>query len=193
MKKNRTIVIAEAGVNHNGRLDVAKRLINKAKNAGADIIKFQTFLTEKLITKYAEKTKYQKRFKPNESIYTMLQKLELSFKEFKNISKLCKKKKIEFLSTGFDIESIKFLQSLKLKENTSFIEYLAKKDKDRITNLLKNSGYYFSEVKLSIVRRDLCGIVKIMKMNLVDMKKVRKMMMTTTMIKMMFRPACILK
>ena len=115
MKQHRTTVIAEAGVNHNGRLSMAKRLISEAKKAGADIIKFQTFSTEKIITRHAKKANYQKKLKPNESLYKMLLNLELSFKEFKILSRISKKKNIEFLSTGFDIESLKFLHTLKQK------------------------------------------------------------------------------
>ncbi|MDC0059876.1 N-acetylneuraminate synthase [Pelagibacteraceae bacterium] len=108
MKKNKTIIIAEAGVNHNGRLDTAKRLINKASIAGADIIKFQTFSTDKLVL-------FNKQKGVGKSLYSMLRRLELSFEEFKDISKICKKRKIEFLSTGFDIDSLKLLQFFKLK------------------------------------------------------------------------------
>ena len=112
MKKNNTIVIAEAGVNHNGRLDVAKKLIIAAKSAGADVIKFQTYLTEDVVMKSTQKAHYQKKYKPKESQYNMLKNLELSFKEFKFLSRICSNKKIEFLSTGFDIKSIKFLNSI---------------------------------------------------------------------------------
>ena len=115
MKKRNTIVIAEAGVNHNGSLILAKKLINAAKNAGADIIKFQTFVTENIIIQSAKKAIYQKKFQPKQSQYSMLRNLELPFADFKILSKLCLKKKIEFLSTGFDINSIKFLSSIKQK------------------------------------------------------------------------------
>jgi len=135
MKKYKTIIIAEAGVNHNGKLDIAKKLVNKAKIVGADIVKFQTFLTEEFITKNAKKSKYQKKFQPNESKFSMLKKLELSFDEFKYLFKFSKKKKIEFLSTGFDIKSIKFIDSLKLKRfkipsgeinNYPFLKFIGK-------------------------------------------------------------------
>ena len=115
MRKNNTIVIAEAGVNHNGKLNVAKKLIYAAKSAGADIVKFQTYLTEELIMKSGKKADYQKKHKPKESQYNMLKNLELSFKEFKLLYGICFKKKIEFLSTGFDIKSIKFLNSINQK------------------------------------------------------------------------------
>ena len=115
MSKNKTTIIAEAGINHNGKLDTAKKLIYAAKNSGADIVKFQTYSTENLVVKSAKKANYQKKKRPTESQYNMLKKLELSFNEFKTLSKICLKEKIEFLSTGFDINSIKFLNSLNQK------------------------------------------------------------------------------
>ena len=115
MKKNNTIIIAEAGVNHNGRLTIAKKLVSAAKNAGANIVKFQTFLTEDVVTKSAKKADYQKKYKSSDSQYNMLKSLELSFKEFDILSKDCFKKNIEFLSTGFDIKSVGFLNSINQK------------------------------------------------------------------------------
>ena len=115
MKKNNTIIIAEAGVNHNGRLAVAKKLVSAAKHAGANIVKFQTFLTEDIVIKSAKKADYQKKYKSRDSQYNMLKSLELSFKEFDILSKDCSKKNIEFLSTGFDIKSVGFLNSINQK------------------------------------------------------------------------------
>ena len=115
MKKNNTIIIAEAGVNHNGRLAVAKKLVSAAKHAGANIVKFQTFLTEDIVIKSAKKADYQKKYKSRDSQYNMLKSLELSFKEFDILSKDCSKKNIEFLSTGFDIKSVRFLNSINQK------------------------------------------------------------------------------
>ena len=77
--KSKTIIIAEAGVNHNGAIDQAKEMIEVASDAGADFIKFQTFKAEKLVTKYAKKADYQnKTTKNNESQFSMLKKLELA-------------------------------------------------------------------------------------------------------------------
>ena len=112
MIKNKTLIIAEAGINHNGKIHLAKKMIHEAKNAGADIIKFQTFLTDKLVTQKAKKAIYQKKNRPKESLYSMLKKYELSFEEFKLLARISRKKKIEFLSTGFDSESVNFLNSL---------------------------------------------------------------------------------
>lgn len=106
-------IIAEAGVNHNGSLELAKKLVDKAKDAGADCIKFQTFVAANLTSKSASKAEYQKQqTDSNESQYEMLKKLELSFDEFVQLNEYCKKKDIEFLSTAFDFDSIEFLNSI---------------------------------------------------------------------------------
>ena len=115
MKKSlKTLVIAEVGVNHNGKLNLAKKLIDEAKINGADIIKFQIFNTDSLVIKSASKANYQKNKKnKNESQYHMLKKLELSKKNIKKIYDYCNYKDIEFLASVFDIQSFIFLKSLK--------------------------------------------------------------------------------
>ena len=112
MKK--TIIIAEAGVNHNGSFDLAKKLVESAASSGADYVKFQTFKTELNISKTAKKAKYQIVNTKNkvETQFEMVKKLELSFDEFLKIKLFCDKLKIGFLSTGFDFESVDFLDSL---------------------------------------------------------------------------------
>ena len=117
MKKSlKTLVIAEVGVNHNGKLNLAKKLIDEAKINGADIIKFQIFNTDSLVIKSASKAHYQKNKKnKNESQYHMLKKLELSKKNIKKIYNYCNYKDIEFLGSVFDIQSFNFLKSLKPK------------------------------------------------------------------------------
>ncbi|MGP1568132.1 MAG: N-acetylneuraminate synthase [Peptoanaerobacter stomatis] len=107
-------IIAEAGVNHNGSLKLAKKLVDEAKNAGVDCIKFQTFIAENIVSKTAVKAEYQKQNTNNssESQYNMLKKLELSFSDFIELNNYCKAKNIQFLSTAFDFESIDFLSSL---------------------------------------------------------------------------------
>lgn len=111
MKK--TLIIAEAGVNHNGCIDLAKLLVDKAVIAKADIIKFQTFTAENLVTKNAQKAEYQKNNLAGESTqFNMLKNLELSQSEFKELKDYCIEKNIDFLSTAFDLESIDFLESL---------------------------------------------------------------------------------
>jgi N,N'-diacetyllegionaminate synthase len=109
------LIIAEAGVNHNGSLETAKRLVDEAKKSGADCVKFQTFISENIVSKKAVKAEYQKRHtEANESQYEMLKRLELSFENFVDLSNYCTDQKIMFLSTAFDFESIEFLNSLNM-------------------------------------------------------------------------------
>lgn len=108
-----TFIIAEAGPNHNGDFETALRLVDAAKRAGVDCVKFQTFVSEELISKRAEKAEYQKKTTgADESQYEMLKKLELSFDQFRELKKYCEETGIMFLSTPFDIPSIHFLQEL---------------------------------------------------------------------------------
>jgi N-acetylneuraminate synthase len=109
----RCIVIAEAGVNHNGSLDLAHRLVDVAAQAGADFVKFQTFRTEALVTRTAQKADYQKRTTGRtETQFAMLKKLELDENAFRELATYAKAKSIGFLSTPFDIESARFLATL---------------------------------------------------------------------------------
>lgn len=113
VKMNRTLIIAEAGVNHNGSLETAKKLVDTAKECGADIVKFQTFSPKKLVSKQAPMAEYQKENVGKiESQETMLNKLALSKEEFLILSKYCEEVGIQFLSTPFDIESIHFLDDM---------------------------------------------------------------------------------
>lgn len=108
-----TTIIAEAGVNHNGSLKLAKQMIEEAARAGADYIKFQTFKPEKLVSKYAQKADYQKKTTGNnESQLQMLEKLALSYDDFVELKKYCEQIGIGFLSTPFDEDSIRFLDRL---------------------------------------------------------------------------------
>ena len=111
-----TLIIAEAGVNHNGSLEIAKKLIDVAVDAGFDIIKFQTFKADKLVSKGAKKADYQKYNIGDEddSQYQMLKKLELSDEAHKELISYCHERNIRFWSTAFDLESIDFLHSLGL-------------------------------------------------------------------------------
>jgi len=109
----RCLVIAEAGVNHNGDIELAKQLVDEACTAGADYIKFQTFKAENLVTAKARKTEYQERQTgSDESQYSMLKRLELLYRDFVVLNDYCKAKGISFLSTPFDNESIEFLDKL---------------------------------------------------------------------------------
>jgi len=113
---NRVFIIAEAGVNHNGDIELAKKLIDVAADSGADAVKFQTFRAEKLVSKYARKAQYQKQTTDkNESQFDMIKKLELSEKDHKILLDYCKTKNIMFLSTPFDLESIELLSNLGLR------------------------------------------------------------------------------
>lgn len=109
----RVFIIAEAGVNHNGSIEIAKRLIDAAAESGADAVKFQTFRTELCISKYAPKAEYQKKAtEKNESQFEMVKKLELNIGGHKELMGYCKKKGIMFLSSPFDLESIDLLNKL---------------------------------------------------------------------------------
>lgn len=112
---NRTLIIAEAGVNHNGDLNMALQLIEKAANAGVDYVKFQTFKAEKLVSQHAVKAEYQKAATSGDDYQLkMLQQLELSYDDHLRLIEHCNKCGIKFLSTAFDLDSIEFLDSLKL-------------------------------------------------------------------------------
>ena len=111
-----TIIIAEAGVNHNGSIDMAKQLVLKAKEVGVDYIKFQTFKASKLVTKSAKQAEYQQKNIGNgeDSQYQMLKKLELSPEEHQILIDYCDELGIKFFSTAFDFDSIDYLHSLNL-------------------------------------------------------------------------------
>ena len=105
-------IIAEAGVNHNGSLETAYKLVDVAKEAGVDCIKFQTFKADKLASADSKKAEYQIRNSGDESQLDMLKKLELSYDDFRKLKKYCDKVGIAFLSTPFDLESIEFLNTI---------------------------------------------------------------------------------
>lgn len=110
---NKVIIIAEAGVNHNGSLEMAKKLVDVAYDCGADIVKFQTTKLESLVSETAQMADYQKRNTgTEESQKEMLKRLLLSFDDFIELANYCKDRGILFLSTPFDIESIHFLDNL---------------------------------------------------------------------------------
>lgn len=112
----KTIIIAEAGVNHNGSFELAKKLIDMAKESGVDYIKFQTFITDLTISKAAKKAGYQaiNTNDDEESQYDMVKKLELSFEDFIELKNYCDEIGLGFLSTGFDLPSVDFLNSLNI-------------------------------------------------------------------------------
>lgn len=109
----KVIIIAEAGVNHNGSLEIAKKMVDVAKEAGVDYIKFQTFISENLVCQNAKMAEYQeKNIQIVETQFSMLKKLELSQTQFAELKFYCEEKEIGFLSTPFDLESIDFLNEL---------------------------------------------------------------------------------
>ncbi len=111
-----TFIIAEAGVNHNGSIEIAKKLIDVASQAGADAVKFQTFKAKNLVSKNAQKANYQKETTDeDESQYEMIKKLELDVDTHKELMRYCDEKRIIFLSTPFDLESIELLYELGLE------------------------------------------------------------------------------
>ena len=111
-----TLVIAEAGVNHNGDINLAKKLVDAAADAGADVVKFQTFQANQLATEQAKQAAYQQQaLGQSQGQLAMLQQLELKPDQHRELVKYCQQKRIEFLSTAFDSPSIEFLETLNIK------------------------------------------------------------------------------
>ena len=154
-----TFIIAEAGVNHNGSIDRALEMVKAAADAGANAIKFQSFTASSLVTKNVEKADYQKlNFKKSEKQYNMIKRLELTPKMHEQIIKECFKQKVEFISTPFDIESLRML----------VFDFGIKKIKissGDITNapFLVNVGYMANEIILSTGMSDLDEIKNALK------------------------------
>ncbi len=113
-KNNYPYLIAEIGVNHNGSVYIAKKLIDYAKRAGFDAVKFQTYNLDGLLKKNTPLAKYQKKVSEIKNMYNLLKKYSLSHQEFEKINKYCKKKNITFLSTPFDLESATFLNNINI-------------------------------------------------------------------------------
>jgi len=146
-------IIAEAGVNHNGRFDLAKKLIDLAVEAGVDAIKFQTWKTENLVTKTAAQAEYQKKNSKDVNQYEMLKKLELSYDDFLELKKYCDKRGIIFMSTPDEEESALFLKDL---------QDIFKIGSGELTNLpfLELIGSFNKKVILSTGMGTLCEIEK---------------------------------
>ena len=139
-EKKPCFIIAEAGVNHNGSIKLAKKLIDIAKEAGVDAVKFQTFHVEELVILKSKKANYQDRAK-EKTQYEMLKALELSFDDFRELKRYCDNKDIEFMSTPYDIKSVEFLNEIGVKRfkvasadliNKPLIEAIAKTRKQII-------------------------------------------------------------
>lgn len=142
---NKVLIIAEAGVNHNGSLENAFKLIDAAVDAGVDYVKFQTFKSENLVSKSAKKADYQIQNTGNstDSQYEMLKKLELSRENHELLIDYCKQKSIQFFSTAFDLDSLAYLKEIGLD--------LVKIPSGEITNLpyLRKAAQLFNKVILS--------------------------------------------
>ncbi len=147
-------IIAEIGVNHNGKIKLAKKLILKAKRCGADAVKFQNYITEEFVLPETQKTNYQIKNLGNKiTHFEMLKKYEFNFKQFKDIISYCKKKKIEFISTPYELKSLKFLTDLNIKTikiasadlNDFFLHKEASKSKKNI--IISTGMSNFSEIE----------------------------------------------
>lgn len=156
--KSEIIIIAEAGVNHNGDIDLAKRLIDAAADAGADFVKFQTFKAKNLVSKSAMKADYQNKNtgEADQSQFKMLKKLELDEGAHIELKGYCKKKGISFLSSAFDEASVDFLEQLGMEvfkipsgeiTNKPYLQHIAKKGKSVI---LSTGMANLEEVKAAI-------------------------------------------
>lgn len=147
------LIIAEAGVNHNGDIELAKKLIDEAAEAGADIVKFQTFKTENLVSKDAKMAEYQvSNTLKEDSQFNMLKKLELSRSDHDVLIEHCRKRTIKFLSTAFDLESLDVLTDLGIE--------IFKIPSGEITNypFIKRIGAKNKKVILSTGMSDLLEI-----------------------------------
>lgn len=152
----RTFIIAEAGVNHNGSVDTAKKLIDAAKEAGADAVKFQTFTAEKLVTVSAPQAAYQRKTSRSNSQLAMLRNLQLNDESFIKLFYYTKEKGIVFMSTPFDNDSVDLLESLGMMlfkipsgeiTNKLLIQHIARKKKPII---LSTGMSYLDEVEKAI-------------------------------------------
>lgn len=136
---NKVYIIAEAGVNHNGSLKNALELVYKAKEAGADCVKFQTFKADQIVTKGSPKATYQMKVTDrDETQFAMLKKLELKYEDYDEIIKLCKNLQIDFLSTPYNLQDVDFLEKFNVQgykiasgqlTEIPFLEYVASKNK----------------------------------------------------------------
>ncbi len=157
MNLSKCLIIAEAGVNHNGRLDIALQLCDAAKKAGADVVKFQTWKTENLITQNVEQAQYQmKNTGIEESQFDMLKNLELSYDDFKIVKKHCDEIGIIFASTADEPESLDFLVELGIPfikvgsgdiGNVSFLRYIGSK---KLPVILSTGMSSLGDVDISI-------------------------------------------
>ena len=112
--KDSTLIIAEIGVNHNGSIELAKKMIKSASECGVDAVKFQTFKSEELVTNNAKTADYQEKNTNAQSQLEMLKKLELTFDDFKQLKEFAEKNNVMFISSPFDINSVDLLEKLEV-------------------------------------------------------------------------------
>ena len=152
LNNKKTFIIAEAGVNHNGNFNLAKKLIKLAKKAGADAVKFQIYNTEKLVSRNLSTASYQKKNSKISSQYDLLKKLELTQNQHIKLKDFSKKNGIIYLASAFDLESLSFVQKLKLPiikipsgevENIPYLKIISKLNKPV---LLSTGLSKFSEI-----------------------------------------------
>ena len=167
-------IIAEAGDNHNGNLANALKLVDQAAKAGADCVKFQTFVTEEVISRYAEMAEYQKQNTgKTESQFDMVKKLELSFDEFRKIQAHCQKRGILFLSTPFDLPSIAFLNEIDMPffkipsgeiTNYPYLKAIAETHKDVV---LSTGMCTMEEIReaIALLERNGAGLIRLLHCN----------------------------
>lgn len=161
---SKVLIIAEAGVNHNGNIDLAMKLVEQAASAGADIIKFQTFTADNIVSRFASKAEYQKKLtSDSESQYEMLKRLELSYEQHIELISHCKKHNIQFLSSAFDLSSVDLLDKLGIQiykipsgeiTNIPYLRKIGKLNKDVI---LSTGMAYLMEIEIALHELVLSG------------------------------------
>lgn len=162
MNKNHVVIIAEAGVNHNGNYELAKQLVLKAKEAGADYVKFQTAVPEKVISRFAEMAEYQKENTGKvESQLEMCKRIHLKLTDYAPLKKFCEEVGIKFISTPFDLDSIDVLREIGMDfwkipsgEITNY-PYLVKIAKSRMPVVMSTGMCEIDEIRQAI--KTLCA------------------------------------
>jgi len=160
-----TLIIAEAGVNHNGNLLLAKQLVDAAADAGADVVKFQTFQAVHLATSQAERASYQKKAMGDDlSQLQMLQRLELKTEYYDELIDYCQQKQIEFLSTPFDLNSIELLQALNLQRwkipsgEITNLPYLRKIGSLNMPVIVSTGMSTLSDIEAALLALEMSGL-----------------------------------
>lgn len=171
---NKVIIIAEAGVNHNGNIGIAKKMIDAAVECGVDIIKFQTAKVEALVTRNAEQADYQiNNTKNKETQMEMLKKITMPYRDFDEIYEYCRSQGIQFLSTPFDLESVDFLKKYKMPfwkipsgeiTNYPYLAAIAKTGKDIVMSTGMSNLEEIEEA-LGVLKNNGCGNVQLLQCN----------------------------